>query len=123
MKKIIKTVAKILREKAEYKASRQLLKAMPADYQFVYTEIEKYMFTIMMDESVMQVLMDILESFAVASAAGRPARSLIGEDPGLFCDNLIAKLQVKTWRDIQREHLHKNINAYFNNNERLRNIR
>ncbi|MDR2509082.1 MAG: DUF1048 domain-containing protein [Spirochaetaceae bacterium] len=114
MEKIMKAIKKIIREKAEYKAIRKLLDAMPAEHQFVYKEIEKYVFHIGVDDSMMPVLMDIAESFAVAAAAGRPALSITGEDAVLFCDTLIKKFNIKTWRDIQREKLHKNIDVYFN---------
>lgn len=86
---------------------------MPDDYQFVFKEIEKYMFNLMIDESMMQVLMDTLESFAVAAADGRSVLSITGEDVGLFCDNLIKKCQVKTWAGEQRKNLNKNIHKKF----------
>jgi DNA-binding ferritin-like protein (Dps family) len=112
MKSMIATLRKIVREKAEYKASRTLLKALSHEYQFVYKQIEKYMYNIMIDESVMPILMNTLESFAIAAAAGRPVQEVTGKDTGLFCDALIEKFQVKTWRDAQREILNNNVNAY-----------
>jgi DNA-binding ferritin-like protein (Dps family) len=119
MKSIIEAIKKIRREKAEYKAIRKLLGAMPAAYQFVYKEIERYMFHIGVDEAMMPVLMNIAESFAVAAAAGKTPLSLMGDDAGAFCDNLIAEFHIKTWRDLQRDKLHENIIAYFNDEAAL----
>lgn len=112
---MIGTFKKIIREKAEYRACRGLMESLADDYRFVFREIEKYMFSLAADESVMPVLLNTLESFAVASADGRPVLSITGEDVGLFCDNLIKDFRVKTWAYNQREKLnravHKKIGA------------
>jgi DNA-binding ferritin-like protein (Dps family) len=113
MEKIVQSFKKMIREKAEYKANRKLMESLPDDYQFVFKKIEKYMFSLALDESVMTVLMDTLESFAVAASDGRSVISIIGEDVGLFCDNLIKKFQVKTWAGKQREKLNKDIHKKF----------
>jgi DNA-binding ferritin-like protein (Dps family) len=111
--KIIKSLKKMIREKAEYKACRELLDSLPNDYRVVFKEIEKYMLSLAGDESILAVLMDTLESAAVAAQDGRSVFSITGEDVGTFCDNLIEKFQVKTWiktwRDNHREKFNKNI--------------
>jgi DNA-binding ferritin-like protein (Dps family) len=71
------------------------------------------MFSIMVDESVMPVLMNTVESFAVAAADGRSIFSITGADVGLFCDDLIEKFKVKTWAGKQREKLNENIHKKF----------
>jgi DNA-binding ferritin-like protein (Dps family) len=117
MEKIIKSFKKIIREKAEYKATRELLDSLPGDYQFVFKEMEKYMFNFIADESILTVLMNTLESFAIAAQDGRSVFSITGEDVGSFCDNLIKKYQVKTWIEIwidkQRKKLNENVNKKF----------
>ncbi|MDR0639567.1 MAG: DUF1048 domain-containing protein [Spirochaetaceae bacterium] len=82
---------------------------MTDDYQFVFKEIETYLFCQAADGSVMPVLMNTLESFAVAATDGRSVLSITGEDVGLFCDNLIKDCRVKTWVGQQREKLNENI--------------
>jgi DNA-binding ferritin-like protein (Dps family) len=127
MEKLIELLKKMIREKAEYRASRKLLEALPNDYQFVYNEIEKYLFNATGDENVMQVLMNILEAFSIAAQDGKPVLSIIGEDAGYFCDNLIKNSQVKrmdmgnngeqttaqkyltVWIEEQREKMNKRI--------------
>ena len=117
MEIIIKSLKKIIREKAEYKVTRELLNSLPDDYQFVFKEIEKYMFNFVADESILTVLMNTLESFAIAAQDGRSVFSITGEDVGFFCDNLIKKYQVKTWIetwiDKQRKKLNENVNKKF----------
>ena len=113
MNGIFKSIHKLIREKAEYRAYLALIESLPDDYQFVCREIEKYMFSIMIDESVMPVLMNTVESFAVAAADGRSILSITGEDIGLFCDDLIKKFNVKTWAGTQREKLNDHIRKRF----------
>ncbi|MDR1867187.1 MAG: DUF1048 domain-containing protein [Treponema sp.] len=113
MGNIVEAFRKMIREKAEFKAYRALIETLPDDYQFVCKEIEKYMFNIMIDESVMPVLMNTVESFAIAAPDGRSILSITGEDVGLFCDNLIKKFHVKTWAGKQKEELNRNIHRRF----------
>jgi DNA-binding ferritin-like protein (Dps family) len=113
MEKMVESFRKIIREKAEFKAYRKLIETLPDDYQFVCKEMEKYMFSLMIDESLMQVLMDTVESFAVAAQDGRSVISITGEDVGLFCDDIMKKHNVKTWAGKQREKLNENIHKKF----------
>jgi DNA-binding ferritin-like protein (Dps family) len=110
---IFENVNKMIREKAEYKAYRKLKESLPEDYQFVSKVIEEYMFSITFEESVFTVLMNMVESFAIAAVDGRSVLSITGEDVGLFCDELITKFNIKTWADKQREKLNKNIQKKF----------
>jgi DNA-binding ferritin-like protein (Dps family) len=110
---LVKTVYGSVKEKAEYKAYLKLLKSLPDDYQFVAKEIEKYMFSFVFDESVMTVLMNIVEAFAVAATDGRSVFSVTGEDVGSFCDDIIKKHQLKTWVSQQREKMNENIQEKF----------
>jgi DNA-binding ferritin-like protein (Dps family) len=113
MKKMIETFKKMIREKAEFKAYRKLVESLDNDYQYVLKEIETYMFNLMIDESMMSVLMDTAESFAVAAGNGRSVLSITGEDVGIFCENIIKKFNGKTWADKCREKLNKNIYKRF----------
>jgi DNA-binding ferritin-like protein (Dps family) len=117
MRGMIETLKHMIREKAEYKASRELLVSLSDEYQFVFKEIEKYMFCQMVDESMLSVLMNTLESFAVAAGDGRSVFSITGEDVGLFCDNLIKEFQVNTWVGRQREQLNKKIREKIKDNK------
>ena len=119
MKNIIELLIGNLREKAEYKANRKLLKGLPKDYQYVYKAIEKFMYNLDYNGEVYKILMDILEAFAIAAHDRKPVLSITGEDVVGFCDIIIKKYQIKTWHDKQREELRKRINNRFgiNNNE------
>ena len=113
MKNIVELLVGNLREKAEYKAAVKLLKDLPEDYQYVYKAIETYMYNVTFSEEMFPLLLDILESFAVAGQAGKPVLSITGEDVGSFCDNLLKKFKVKDWRDVKREELHQKIHTRF----------
>jgi DNA-binding ferritin-like protein (Dps family) len=113
MEKMIEAFRKMIREKAEFKAYRKLVESLSDDYQFVLKEIETYMFSLMIDESMMPVLMNTAESFAVAAADGRSVLSITGEDVGTFCENILKKSNAKTWADKCREKLNENIHKRF----------
>jgi DNA-binding ferritin-like protein (Dps family) len=110
---IVKTVYGSVKEKAEYKAYLKLLKSLPEDYQFMAKEMEKYMFSFVVDENVMTVLMNIAEAFAVAATDERNVFSVTGKDIGSFCNDIIKKQKLKTYEELQREKLNKNINKKF----------
>jgi DNA-binding ferritin-like protein (Dps family) len=110
---MITAVKKMLQAKAEYRASRALRDTLPEEYRFVFDAVEKYLFSLAADQSVMPVLMDTLETFAVAASNGRPVGSLIGADVGLFCDTLIEKGRVRTWADTQRDALKRAVEKRF----------
>jgi DNA-binding ferritin-like protein (Dps family) len=117
MEKMIEAFRKMMREKAEFKAYRKLVESLADDYQFVLKEIETYMFNLMVDESMMSVLMNTAESFAVAAADGRSVLSITGEDVGTFCENILKESNAKTWTDKYREKLNKNIQKRFGINK------
>jgi DNA-binding ferritin-like protein (Dps family) len=117
MKNIIELLIGDLREKAEYKANRKLLKRLPDDYQYVYKAIEEFMYNLNFDGEIYKILMDILESFAVAANEKKPVLSITGEDVVGFCDNIIEKFHIKTWHDKQRDELRKKINNRFRAND------
>jgi DNA-binding ferritin-like protein (Dps family) len=113
MKNIIELLIGNLKEKAEYKANRKLLKSMPEDYQYVYKAIEKYLYNLNLDGEVYKTLMNILEAFAIAANEKKPVLSITGEDIVSFCDNIIEKFHIKTWHDKQRDELREKINNRF----------
>lgn len=110
MKNVIALLIGDLREKAEYRANRKLLKGLPEDYQYVYKAIEKYMYNLNFDGKVFTLLMDVLEAFAIGAHEKKPALAITGEDVVGFCDAIMKKHRVKTWHDLQREALRKKIN-------------
>jgi DNA-binding ferritin-like protein (Dps family) len=109
MNRLINKLKRISREKAEYKEHIKLVKSLPEDYQYVYHEIRKYIWSLDYTGSMMNVLMDTLEAFSIAAVDGRDVLSVTGEDVGVFCDGLLKKFNAKTWADKCREKLNKNI--------------
>jgi DNA-binding ferritin-like protein (Dps family) len=115
MKNIVELLIGNLKEKAEYKAAVKLLKNLPEDYQYVYKAIETYMYNTTFSGEPFVILMNIMESFAVASQDGKPVLSVVGEDVGSFCDNLLEEFHVRDWRDVKREELNRKIKKRFGN--------
>ena len=113
VKNIVELLIGNLREKAEYKAVVKLSKSLPEDYQYVYKAIETYMYNATFSGETFCILMDLLESFAIASQDEKPVLSITGEDVGAFCDDLLKKFRVKDWRDVKREELNKKIHDRF----------
>ncbi|MDR2490664.1 MAG: DUF1048 domain-containing protein [Spirochaetaceae bacterium] len=113
MQNLVELLVGNLKEKAEYKAAVKLLKGLPDDYQYVFKAIETYMYAVTFSEETFGILLDIMESFAVANQAGKPVQAVIGEDAGSFCDNLLKKFDVKDWRTVKREELNKKISGRF----------
>jgi DNA-binding ferritin-like protein (Dps family) len=125
VEKLVESLKKMIQEKAEYKAYRKLIETLPEDYQFVSTEIEKYLFNVVGDAAIMPVLMDTIESFAIIAQNGRSVFSITGNNVGSFCDNLVKKSNIKTlaerqnnryievWNEEQREKLNKKIQKRF----------
>jgi DNA-binding ferritin-like protein (Dps family) len=114
MNRLINTLKRWKKEKAEYKEYRRLYRSLPKDYRFVFKEIEKYIWSLDYDGSMMNVLMNTLEAFSIAAVDGRNVFSVTGEDVGVFCENLLRKFNAKTWADKCREKLNKNIRNYLN---------
>ncbi|MDR2510306.1 MAG: DUF1048 domain-containing protein [Spirochaetaceae bacterium] len=113
MKNIVELLLGNLREKAEYKAAVKLLKTLPEDYQYVYKAIESYMYNATFSGDTFVILMEIMESFAIASHEGKSVLSVIGKDAAAFCDDLLNKYHVKDWRDVKREELNQKICGRF----------
>jgi DNA-binding ferritin-like protein (Dps family) len=113
VKNIVELLIGNLREKAEYKAVVKLSNSLPEDYQYVYKAIETYIYNVTFSGEIFSILMDLLESFAIASQNGKPVLAVTGKDVGAFCDDLLTKFHVKDWRDIKREELNKKIITRF----------
>lgn len=76
--------------KRQWRAHMARVKALPADYQIVYKEIQRYLFKVgPVDLSDGHLLSGIVDFFAEGVAAGKGVLELIGTDVAAFCDDLI----------------------------------
>lgn len=93
---------KIIGDKKEWKEMETRAKALPRDYQVVYSEIKNYMWNLWrfsagnnMDDVV--VLKDLLGLFEEGVADGKSVLEVTGEDVAAFCDELFNATE--SWRN------------------------
>ena len=81
----------IIDGKKEWRAHVARVKALPADYQVVYREMQKYYFKVgPVSLADGRLLPGILDYFEEGIASGKGVRQLVGTDVAAFCDELIA---------------------------------
>lgn len=80
----------IIEGKKHWRAHVARVKALPADYQIVYREMQKYFFKVgPVDLTEGNLLTGIVDFFEEGVAAGKGVLELIGTDVAAFCDDLI----------------------------------
>lgn len=80
----------IIEGKKQWRAHRARVKTLPADYQIVYEEIQKYLFKVgPVDLPDGPLLPGIVDFFEEGAAGGKGVLELIGEDVAAFCDDLV----------------------------------
>jgi len=93
----------IIEGKKEWRAHMERVKALPQDYQFVYKEIQKYLFKVgpvELTEST-GLLSGIIDLFEEGAASGKGVLEVTSSDVAAFCDDLIKGS--KTYADIYQE--------------------
>jgi DNA-binding ferritin-like protein (Dps family) len=101
----------IIEGKREWRAHMARVKALPADYQIVYKEIQKYFFKIGPVE-LPDLLSGILDFFEEGVAADKGVLELIGNDVAGFCDELVK--DSRTHADIYQESVSEEIGKSIN---------
>jgi DNA-binding ferritin-like protein (Dps family) len=96
----------IIEGKKKWRAHVARVKALPPDYQIVYTEMQRYLFKVgpvsLPDGSLLTGIVDFFEE---GVAAGKGVTELIGTDVAGFCDDLIK--DSPTYADIYQESIEK----------------
>ncbi|MEV4804322.1 DUF1048 domain-containing protein [Nonomuraea sp. NPDC049421] len=83
-------VRDLIEGKKQWRAHMARVKALPADYEIVYREIQKYYFKVgPIDLLNGSLLADLLDFFEEGVADGKGVLGLIGEDVAAFADDLI----------------------------------
>ena len=92
----------IIEGKKQWRAHLARVKALPADYQIVYKEMQRYLFKVgpvdLFDGGLLSRIVDFFEE---GVAAGKGVVELIGNDVAAFCDDLIK--DSRTYADIYQE--------------------
>ncbi len=97
------SIKKIIEGKKEWRAHVSRVKALPKDYQIVYTEIQKYLYKVgpvELNEGI-GPLSEILSFFEEGVASGKGVLEVTGADVAAFCDDLIQGS--KTYADLYQE--------------------
>ena len=82
----------IIDGKRQWRAHMARVKALPADYQIVYKEIQRYLVKVGPAELPDgRLLADLVDFFEQGVAAGKGVLELIGNDVAAFCDDLVAQ--------------------------------
>lgn len=80
----------IVEGKKQWRAHMARVKALPADYQIAYREMQKYFFKVGPVELTEGTLLsDLLDFFEQGAADGKTVTELIGTDIAEFADGLI----------------------------------
>ena len=84
------TIRDIIVGKKQWRAHVARIKALPADYQIVYTQIQKYLCKVgPIDLPDGSLLCGIVDFFEEGVASGKGVLELIGNDVAGFCDDLV----------------------------------
>jgi DNA-binding ferritin-like protein (Dps family) len=86
----------IIEGKKQWRAHMARVRALPADYQIVYKEIQRYLVKVgPVDLTDGRLLSEIVDFFEEGVAAGKGVLELIGNDVAAFCDGLV--IQARTY--------------------------
>ncbi|OEG14866.1 cytoplasmic protein [Enterococcus quebecensis] len=85
-------------DKIKYNEEMARLKKLPADYQMVYKEVQKFLweFTAGDGMEMLPVMLDLLDFFEEGAANNIPILDLVGEDVGSFAENTLSEMQGRT---------------------------
>ena len=94
----------------KWRAHMARVKALPQDYQFVYKEIQNYLFKVGPVELTdgTDLLSGIIDLFEEGAALGKGVLEVTGSDVAAFCDDLIK--DSKTFADILQESVDQEVN-------------
>jgi DNA-binding ferritin-like protein (Dps family) len=93
-----------------WRAHMARVKALPQDYQIVYSEIQKYYYKVGPVELTdgTDLLSGIIDLFEEGAAMGKGVLEVTGRDVAAFCDDLIK--DSKTFADILQESVDEEVN-------------
>lgn len=103
---------KLVGDKKEYRDMMGRVKALPEDYQYVYDQMQKYMWKFADGDGydMLKVQYDLIELFEAGAADGKSVLEITGEDVAAFTDELLreARTYTKDWaeklnRDIMKK--------------------
>jgi len=103
------SIQDIIEIKKEWRAHVARVKALPKDYQIVYSEIQKYLFKVgpvTLTEGT-GLLSGIVDLFEEGATRGKDVLEVTGSDVAAFCDDLIK--DSKTYADNYMESVNQEV--------------
>ena len=102
-------IQEIIEGKKAWRAHSARVKALPQDYQFVYRELQKYLFKVGPVELTegTGLLSGIVDLFEEGAALGKGVLEVTGSDVASFCDALIR--DSKTYADVYQESVRREV--------------
>ena len=109
--KPIKKLEKMVQDKKEWRAQMKRVKKMPKDYQIVYKEVERYLFSFAAGTGMDTIagiyqLVDFLEEGATNQI---PVLEYVGTDVGQFAENYRQSLATKSWVEEVKQKTQQNV--------------
>jgi DNA-binding ferritin-like protein (Dps family) len=102
---------KIIGDKKEYNEMMARVKKLPEDYQYVYTKIQKHMWSFASGNGMdmLRIHYDLIDLFEAGFAEGKHVLDITGEDVAGFCDELLRNAQTYTqnWREALNQDIKK----------------
>lgn len=107
---------KMIADKKEWRQQMQRVKALPEDYQVVYKEIEKYLFSLASGSGLDTVagLYQLIDFFEEGAAQGLAVLDYVGEDVGQFAEDYRRSLATDSWVEDQQHKLQSRIESKQN---------
>ena len=104
---------KIMEGKREYKGHVERVKALPADYRFVFEKIQRYMWKHADGDGkdMMSLQYDLIGLFEEGAESNKHVLDITGEDVAGFCDELLKS--VNTWTRSWPEKLNNDVIGRF----------
>lgn len=88
-------------DKTEWNKQQARIKAMPADYQIVISEVQNYFWHFAGGDGMdmMAGIYDLIDFFEEGAANNVPVLDLVGNDVAEFAENALREMQAKRWTD------------------------
>ncbi|WP_203641401.1 DUF1048 domain-containing protein [Levilactobacillus andaensis] len=106
---MINYLKKMRQDKRDYREFKQRVAALPAPYEQAMTSLEKYLWNLAGGDgaAMYTVLKNILDMFESAAADGVNVTQIVGDDLGVFADNLLEEFPEATWVNQEKTKLQR----------------
>lgn len=102
---------KLHADKQEWRAQMKKVHAMPKEYQIVYKEVEKYLFTFAdgNGQDTIAGLYQLIDFLQTGADNQIPVLDYVGSDVGEFAESFRQSLQAESWTEDQKNDMQKRV--------------